>query len=134
MWGSGTPHSCKFLQVLRVLRWHTPSIWQSPGWHTHLWETQFADHPKIDFHFLDFYLKTLFLFFYFSSLFADTLNFNGILIWNDTTHVQMLFINWLRVVVWCCSFLCLFVCLFAKYALRVPPAVTRLTVYRRLRV
>ena len=39
-----------------------------------------------------------------------------------------------RVVVWCCSFLCLFVCLFAKYALRVPPVVTRLTVYRRLRV
>ena len=33
----------------------------------------------------------------------------------------ILFVNWLRVVVWCCSFLCLFVCLFAKYALRVPP-------------
>ena len=65
---------------------------------------------------------------------ADTLNLIVILIWNDTTHVQILFINWLRVVVWCCSFLCLFVCLFAKYALRVPPAVTRLTVYRRLRV
>ena len=65
---------------------------------------------------------------------ADTLNLIVILIWNDTTYVQILFINWLRVVVWCCSFLCLFVCLFAKYALRVPPAVTRLTVYRRLRV
>ena len=80
----------------------------------------------------------MFLLISFSILFifllADTLNLIVILIWNDTTHVQILFINWLRVVVWCYSFLCLFVCLFAKYALRVPPAVTRLTVYRRLRV
>ena len=72
--------------------------------------------------------------FLYFSIFLHFLRTDFNLIWNDTTHVQILFINWLRVVVWCCSFLCLFVCLFAKYALRVPPAVTRLTVYRRLRV
>ena len=75
-----------------------------------------------------------FEYFLYFSIFLHFLRTDFNLIWNDTTHVQILFINWLRVVVWCCSFLCLFVCLFAKYALRVPPAVTRLTVYRRLRV
>ena len=43
------------------------------------------------------------------------------------------FIRWLLAVV-VFPFLSLPICLSVKYALRVPPAVTRLTVYRRLRV
>ena len=42
-------------------------------------------------------------------LLADTLNLIVILIWNDTTHVQILFINWLRVV----GVVRFFVCSFA---------------------
>ena len=49
-------------------------------------------------------------------------------------------IGFLMFFVSCCfgdfpfRFVCLLLCLFVKYALRVSPAVTRLTVYRGLRV
>ena len=125
-WGSGTPQYCKFHASCTGTRRRSGRALtgtRACGRHNLLIA------PKSIF---TFYIS--FEHFLYVSIFLHFLRTDFNLIWNDTTHVQILFINWLRVVVWCCSFLCLFVCLFAKYALRVPPAVTRLTVYRRLRV